>query len=135
MTETKVIKIQVPVSIPTEDVCSMIINAVEGGSNYWGRISIIDANGKKHGGLAKFPLDFIGHLKLVIEEFGDESEPFATHEIDLMGDQAVETVQKALLLMAEKQPRHFQELLEQGDDVETADVFLQLAAMGEVKYG
>jgi hypothetical protein len=45
------------------------------------------------------------------------------------------SVTRGLALMAEKTPRHFGDFLAGEEDAETGDVFLQLALLGEVKYG
>lgn len=44
-------------------------------------------------------------------------------------------IQRGLQLMAEKHPRHFSDLINENDDAETADVFVQLCLFGEVVYG
>jgi len=43
-------------------------------------------------------------------------------------------VQTALELMAEQYPHHFRDLISENDDIETADVFLQLLVLGDVVY-
>jgi len=37
--------------------------------------------------------------------------------------------------MAEKYPRHFHNFLEENDDAETGDVFIQCCLFGEIVYG
>ena len=44
-------------------------------------------------------------------------------------------VTRGLALMAEKAPSHFGDFLAGQEDASTGDVFLQLALLGEVKYG
>ena len=46
-----------------------------------------------------------------------------------------DSMKRALDLMAEKYPRHFNDFMEENDDANTGDVFLQLAYIGEVIYG
>lgn len=47
----------------------------------------------------------------------------------------LKTLKKALELMAERYPKYFADIINENDDAETADVLLQLATIGEVKYG
>jgi hypothetical protein len=46
-----------------------------------------------------------------------------------------EGFEKAFRLMAENHPSHFADFLADNEDADTADVFLQLLALGEVVYG
>ena len=53
---------------------------------------------------------------------------------------AIKTIRKpdlvnGLAIMAEKYPRHFADLLNENDDADTHDVFMQCVVLGEVVYG
>lgn len=45
------------------------------------------------------------------------------------------TIKSGLETMAEKYPKHFADFLEENDDNDTADVFVQCALLGDVIYG
>jgi hypothetical protein len=45
------------------------------------------------------------------------------------------TIARGLDLMAKAHPRHFSDLISDNHDAITADVFLQLALLGELRYG
>ena len=44
-------------------------------------------------------------------------------------------VRKGLRLMKKEYPSHYADLVEENDDAETGDIWLQLAVFGEVIYG
>ena len=46
-----------------------------------------------------------------------------------------EKIQEALDLMAEKYPRHYKDFVDENEDADTGDVFIQLFVFGEVIYG
>jgi hypothetical protein len=79
--------------------------------------------------------DFEGDLaalvpggRVVFDEKHGDDEP-TSHVLDLS------SIERGLSIMAEKAPRHFADLLSGNDDAETADVFVQLCTLGEVRYG
>lgn len=64
-------------------------------------------------------------------EMGDISEfpKSAKHHI------TIKDVEKGLKLMRDQYPRDWADLVEEEDDLNTGDIFLQLAVFGEVIYG
>lgn len=73
------------------------------------------------------PALYEGEFALDVIEFdGDEEK---THRVTR------DNLLKAFELMATKHGQHFGDFMQENDDGVTADVFLQLFAMGEVKYG
>lgn len=50
-------------------------------------------------------------------------------------NQIKESIEKGLQVMADKYPRHFNDIITENDDAETADVFVQCAVLGEVVFG
>jgi hypothetical protein len=44
-------------------------------------------------------------------------------------------IEKGLSLMAEAYSKHFSDFIEENDDADTADTFLQLCLFGEVVFG
>lgn len=116
-----------------KDISYLLCNALEGGINYWGRVS----PGKfplKENGKSKTKKDYeYWHLELVldggtmivkdIEEYYDD--------VELTREMLLNAVQK----MADEYPRHFHDWIEENDDAITGDVFFQLACYGEVHFG
>ena len=108
-------------TIPAGRIADMIVNAAEGGSNYWCEIT------------GRETLDY---SNLVME--GNSTLTVTDHEteegvIGFILDAA--KCAKGVQIMAEKYPQHFHNLVNENDDAETADVFLQCAIFGELIYG
>lgn len=140
----------VEVNVKQSSVISLLINAFEGGSNYWmGRQSIklnygpyskesFRRNGVlypeswSHNSVALPPLYILPlHLGASIEftEYDESADEFTKHNLD------VEKIKNGLRLMQEKYPIYFSWVLTEDDDCTAADVFLQLCVFGELKYG
>lgn len=77
------------------------------------------------------PKLYEGDFILEIHEITIESDPdkVTVHRCDEIN------FAKAFKLMAEKHGRHFGDFMAENDDNTTADVFLQLVALGDVIYG
>jgi len=58
-----------------------------------------------------------------------EDDDGAEYRLDL------EAIRKGLRVMADKFPKHFGDVLDENDDAETGDVFLQCCLFGDVIYG
>lgn len=106
------------------EIESLIISAIEGGSNYWYRIE-----NSTRGDYLKTAM---GKSGLIISDYiGNDGDEKTMRKGRLNN----KSIHKALQLMASKHPRHFGDLLSDNADSTTADVFLQLAVLGEVIYG
>lgn len=127
--ETTIV-ISVPVTL--DRVRDMLIGAFEGGSHYW--CSIEECVAPVVGDVpwpgeresfphADYPLREGGAVGIVDNEDG------GTYRIDR------EACERGLRIMAEKYWDHFSDLVHETDDANTADVFLQCAALGDVIYG
>ncbi|AQT70056.1 hypothetical protein STSP2_03258 [Anaerohalosphaera lusitana] len=125
------IEVRARVRIPIEKIQDMIITAVEGGSNYWAKFQFPENYKDKFGSYEKIP-------------FADENiEVFDIETGELLGVVNKEGIQKALQMMADCKDkrgrhvpeRHFRNLAMDNEDAETADVFMQLAVMGEIVFG
>ena len=72
---------------------------------------------------------------LLVNDYSDcdnelyEDDNPTQHELTLKG------VRKGLRLMKKEYPSHYADLVEENDDAETGDIWLQLAVFGEVIYG
>jgi len=132
---TSISRFSVSVPIKDEDISSLVISAVEGGSNYWARFRILDKSGKEVGGLGRLPENLVGECRIIVEEFGDEGDLIATHELNLL-DERQAKLGFERMLMPERCPiRHFVDVISENTDAVTADVFLQLCVLGEIRYG
>ena len=127
----KYIEVKATVRIPTEKIQDLITTAIEGGCHYWASF--------------KFPTDYK-------EKYGSyEQIPFQDGNIEVSDVETEEllgylngaTVKVGLQLMADRKDVtgkqvpaiHFKNLAQDNEDEETADVFMQLAVMGEIVYG
>ena len=131
-------------TVSRQRVQDLLTTAIEGGTSYWAQLGYKLGPGYKYeefreGGELQdaeqyaHPLEIIpfheGCYLVVIETEEDEDDPTREH---LVG--AAE-MQRALDLMAEKRPEDLATFLAGNEDADTGDVFLQLAALGEVRYG
>ncbi len=120
-------RIQITTEIDTQRVNDLLTSAFEGGSNYWAdRIEVCD--GEYHGATYGSDVPMAGGTVKVftVEE---EDQEYVKH--DLTRERLIE----AIALFAEKAPGHYGDWVAENDDAITADVFLQIATLGEVVFG
>jgi hypothetical protein len=121
-------------------IACMLVSAFEGGCNYW-----IDRQEFK----SKKPKVLVMHL----DEGSEDGQVWETYDwplceggdVSFVADDGngktvryhlnLETIAKGLQVMADKFPRHFQNFLDENDDAETADVFVQCLCFGDTVYG
>ena len=146
----KTLTVLMPVTFAWRRVQDLLINAFEGGSNYWYCILRFDAppgpreswpvlvedEARKRGDRVTniyphgdYPVNPGGSL-VVDDSRNDERK--ATRPARRLDR---ERLAEALVEWAEKCPRHFANWLAENDDAETADTFLQIAVLGEIIYG
>lgn len=121
-------EITTKVEITDQMVADLVTTAFEGGSNYW---------------IERVDYGFVPTVELESPKYADPA--FYQHGGELLivdnDERKVWTltrsaVAKGLQLMAEFKPRrHWQAVLDDNGDAETADVFLQLCLFGEVVFG
>ncbi len=118
-------------TIPEERIEDLLVNAFEGGSNYW---YIINSFNYPPGQTKQSLGIEFAHMQLPLRggslSIGDIEDRNVKEKI--LDRPAII---KGLQLMADKYPRHWADFIEENDDAITADVFLQLAVWGEVIYG
>jgi len=128
-------KVTTTMDIPLERVADMLCCAFEGGSNYWCHIKVNKAPesfdfrympdlSDKPCSYTDYPTDRGGYPIV-----GDVEEEQEDGLLDLG------TIRHGLQVMADKYPRHFQDLLNENEDATTGDVFLQCCLWGEVVFG
>jgi len=129
-------------------VADLLCCAFEGGSNYWYEITERHAPahfdfysnadlGREAGAPPKvyphldYPLNPGGHLLIKAVEDGGYTEVNGAVEWAL----DLGTVKAGLLKLAEEYPSSFSDFVNENEDAETGDVFLQLCLFGEVIFG
>ncbi len=130
----KEITITTKVQITQDDFENIIVTALEGGSNYWYSLGEgIPPKDNKGTPLA---------VRIAERIFNDSNYKLPIHDIeDEEGEPLGYLSQQSLLdaygIISEKWPTHFHNMTsEDGDyDAETADVFFQVAVMGDIVFG
>jgi hypothetical protein len=126
------ISLMVPFHVTVERVKDLLTCAFEGGSNYWIESAIRrgEATDRKK---APFLCDapFVSDGYLQVKEDGSE----ANHGMGGWFNINPETIKTGLTVFAQKHPKHFADFVNENDDAETGDMFLQCVCFGEVIYG
>ena len=129
-------KIPTVVEVSEEIIDYALTGAIEGGSNYWYMIDNdkrdLKAESDKEYYIDRL-IDYILHKdgEIKIEELPYDESTIPPKQLGVLSKKSII---KGLELMAEKDPKHFQDLLDDADAT-TYDIFLQYAVMGEVVYG
>ena len=119
----------------------LIIDAVEGGSNYWYYFGDEAYNiiNKYKGIRKKFHGDFFyGTFSEAILTAINANEKIPVHDIEtteLLGYFSKESIENGEKIMYEKYPKFFADILSENTDAETADVWFQLCIMGDLIFG
>ena len=113
---------------------NLLVSALEGGSNYWYFLPYVEDvrkwAEKNYAGhplsttIAKYVWEADGEVRVANEE--EEGEEWILNR-DAIG--------KGFRLMNEQYSHHWNDLKQGQDDADTADVWFQLALMGEVIFG
>jgi len=128
-------KVTVPINVDFERVYCLLTTAFEGGSNYWYKVVKYVAPNDKDlywddedkselYRRMQYPLSKGGAVILTTSQ-GDKKH----YQLDL------ETLERGLLVMATNYRRHFDDMINEQDDADTGDVFLQCCLFGELVYG
>jgi len=115
--------------IAPQRIADLMVSALEGGSNYWiDRVSVESPDRKTLNGRPWYSGEdlFDGRPFSIGFHYEEQTETkFLTPEM----------VKDGFELMATKYPSHFADFVNENDDANTADVWLQLCLFGEVVYG
>jgi hypothetical protein len=140
-TVSQTASVEVKMDVPISRLQDLLISAFEGGSNYWYRINEF---GKPNGEPETWPnrtnrenvykhVDYPanpGGYVMVEDVEGGENK---VYRLDL------DTMKKGLEIMSKleknKGGHHIYNFLEENDDAETGDVYLQCCLFGEIIYG
>lgn len=134
-TQQPTISVNVKHEISLQRISDLLCSAFEGGSNYWYQIDKFIKPETMSFRTDKdqifrhldYPLNEGGAL-IISDIEGDLNEP-PWKRLDL------NAIKKGLRTMAKKHPRHMGDFLNENDDADTGDVFLQCCLFGEVIYG
>ena len=122
-TELKNQKFKIEKEVTTQLISDMLITAIESSISYWcGSISSNFNNYKSD--IPYYANCFDQNWSIIIKP---HDEDFITLNI--------QSIQNGLNLMANKQPKHFFNMINDDYDAQTADVFFQYVALGELVYG
>lgn len=115
----------------------MIVGAIEGGSNYWywlgdDATNIIDEYCKNPIG-RDHPL-VIGMWKAIQD---GKSIPIRDLEDEntVLGSISLQSIKEGEQLMADQQPKHLMDIVNEMDDANTADIWFQFCVLKELTYG
>lgn len=139
MTETAITfkTVTVQHNITLETARNLLVSAFEGGSNYWMKLDkYICPPGTtlddfKEGGKLSCP-DW--HPAYILPTIKDGAMGIVDSE-KVKHTLTREKLLNGFDVMAKKYPKHFQNIVDENDDAETADVLLQCALFGELVYG
>lgn len=128
--------VTVEMQIAESRIQDMLINGFEGGIGYWATIveyKLPEGVEKPRNAYASVPLMEGGAVILTDrEKVGRGGDLDADAELWTLNR---ESMIKGLTIMAQKYPRHFANFIDENDDAETADVFIQCSVMGDIVYG
>jgi hypothetical protein len=134
---TKDLKVAVDVS--DKQMAYLLCSGMEGGIGYWSKIvsyrkppklTFTMDGDEKTGHIYKhidYPMNPGGSVTLELTE-GDVNGK-TTFKLDR------KALERGLKVMAEVAPRHFANFIEENEDAETGDVFIQCALFGEIVFG
>jgi hypothetical protein len=118
-------EINVKHKIEDERIEDLLCGALEGGSNWATITEYINPNNAKVA-CKHLQLPFIEGCGVMIGDIEDEDvKPMLLNR---------EAMEKGLKIMAEKYDWHLKAFLEENDDAETSNVFLQCSLLGDIVY-
>lgn len=125
-------RIAITATVDWSKITNAIIGAFEGGSTYWLREYDYTYRPEGVEGNPLYAEDQFwakgGKMNLSYDD-PDDQENRASKEVSMI------EIKQGLRTMAEKDPRHFGDLVSENDDADTHDVFIQHVLFGEVIYG
>jgi hypothetical protein len=132
--------------ITADQIVDVFVTAIEGGSNYWYYILDIPNEVKqimKSESLAfseacgKYVLNGGELIIYDVEEVGemDDVDEFSTQKPEPLGHINMDSLLDAINVMKRDFPEMYENIVMDEYDAEDADVFFQIATMGEVVYG
>jgi hypothetical protein len=123
-------KIQIPLEITIEHFESVIVTALEGGSNYW--YYLPDQLALDFGDWLKGePLS----IKIARKLFDDPKYSLQINDTENVNDCLGKITQASMLKAFQDNPQKTLDIIDENYDAWTADILFQYAVMGEVMFG
>ena len=120
------ISVNISISIEDDRVGDLLNCAIEGGSTYWAKRISRKASKTRKVYVSEVPMN---GGSLAVETQEPQDQECVKYEVDRG------RCQWALEEMATKYRNHFDDFINESEDAETGDLFLQLACLGEVTFG
>lgn len=122
------------IEVPAQRIADLMITAIEGGIGYWASaVKLVSAGGaevKEKPWYADPTLYEDPDMSLVVVE--DEASTAGASPRHVIGRKEL---LNGLAIMQAKYPAAFADFMTENEDAETADMWLQCAALGDVVYG
>lgn len=135
--ESMSVNVTMEMSFTNDRIKDLICSGMEGGIAYWARISeyvdppeapdlnkLFTRSGSKLYKHNQYPL--IPDAAVILEDAETGEGPW---RFDL------DAVKKGLQVMSQKYPKHFADFMEENEDADTGDAFIQCCLFGETVYG
>jgi len=109
----------------------LLVTALEGGSNYWYCLGDISRQ------IKDFLPDQPTAIRLLEAVYNNKSIPVFDLEnpTELLGELSLETISKGEQSMFENSPEYYNQVIEDGWDADTADVWFQYVILNEITFG
>lgn len=115
------------IDVADETVKDLFITAFEGACTYWAEVEGNPAGVGQGAPSERWWAWLVAGNGMDIY---DREEP-----TEQLGTVTILSIETALQIMHDEWPEQFEALVDESFDAETADIFLQLACMGEVEFG
>lgn len=132
-------KIIIEKLLPEEQFIDIIVTALEGGSNYWYMLNVEEFRNnlppiEEIKEIGENMSERIGKALYNNEEFSINVYDVENNE-ELLGIVTHQSCKEALEEMVESYPEELNALLNEEYDADDADLFFQIATMGEIVFG
>lgn len=123
-------KLKIEVTIPEERILDTLTNALEGGSNYWYNLPDLSMCQPSDG---KTPT--VTRIWNALKE-GKKVPVSDIDDGEILGHLSLEGIKHGIGIMADDKygSEHLLDIIQENDDANTADIFLQYAVMGEIVF-
>lgn len=119
--------LKIEVEITEETLNDLMVDALEGGSNYWYCIIEYGVKPAKTNYTSEYPMK--GGYLMINDSMADD--PIIKNPVKLDKERCFAGIR----LLAKKEPETFAEILSGNYDANTADIFLQYCIFKKVIYG
>lgn len=141
--------------ITKDQIIDVFVTAIEGGSNYWyyildvpkeitymvkqENIPFSEACGKHVLNGGELTIYDVEEIAEMVDDDDDSDYPvdyeYSTNKPEPLGTVTMDSLLDAISIMKKDYPEHYESIIMDEYDADDADVFFQIATMGEVVYG